>query len=273
MNFYKFLQIFIIFLIIFAWIFSGWQATSLRAEEATSTLPDSAATSMSADLTATSTIADLIATSTSETATSTTAVTPVVTSTPATTSTAEVATSVTSTTSATSTPTDNFTSTQEVSSQSSTENLSSQTEAPSEEELVEESVPQPEPQPEPTTPSPLLKERKFTKEVRIDAGARHFCVAKNFNVNLSGKNEAMVELEFTGMRSNYENLEIGSLPLGIDITFLNNADYSWSPLKSDDGAVLQIVNQPGSQKGNFSIPIIYQSGNSTTICQINIINF
>jgi hypothetical protein len=36
---------------------------------------------------------------------------------------------------------------------------------------------------------------------------------------------------------------------------------------------LEIVNQPGSQKGNFSIPIIYTSSNSTTVCQINVINF
>jgi len=62
------------------------------------------------------------------------------------------------------------------------------------------------------------------------------------------------------------------LPDGIDITFLNNADYFLSPSKSDNAAVVQITNQPDSQKGNFSIPIIYQSGNSTTICQINIIN-
>jgi hypothetical protein len=147
-----------------------------------------------------------------------------------------------------------------------------QTEVPPE-EFVEESTPQPESQSEPTPPSPLLKERKLEKEIHIDAGARHSCIAKNFSLNLSGRERDIVEIEFTGMRSDLESLEIGSLPLGIDITFLNNADYSWSPAKSDSKAVLQIVNQPGSQKGNFSIPIIYTSGNSTTVCQINIINF
>jgi hypothetical protein len=125
----------------------------------------------------------------------------------------------------------------------------------------------------PLLPQIFLKERKFQKEVIIDKNPLHSCVAKNFSIDLSNKDQAVVELEFTGMRSDLENLEVGSLPLGIDITFLNNGDYSWSPSKSDDGAVLKITNQPGSQKGNFSIPIIYQSGNSTTVCQINIINF
>jgi hypothetical protein len=126
---------------------------------------------------------------------------------------------------------------------------------------------------QPSPPQPPLKERRFEKPVRFDKNPPHSCAAKNFSLNLSGVNQAIVEVEFTGMRSDSENLEIGSLPRGIDITFLNNADYSWSPSKSDSGAVLQIINHPGSQKGNFSIPIIYTSGNSTTVCQINIINF
>lgn len=142
--------------------------------------------------------------------------------------------------------------------------------APTEEELPEEAPPPSEPpQPQP----PPLKEHKLQKEVQLDKNARHSCDARTFSVNLSGRDQAIVELEFGGARSDFENIEIGNLPLGIDITFLDNANYEYQPKRSDRGAVLQIVNQPGSQKGNFSIPIIYVSGNSTTICQINIINF
>ncbi|MEK7089611.1 MAG: hypothetical protein AAB920_02215 [Patescibacteria group bacterium] len=121
-------------------------------------------------------------------------------------------------------------------------------------------------------PPPPLKERKFNGDVRLDKNARHSCQAKSFSVNLSAQDRVIIELELTGSRSDTEDIEIGSLPLGIDITFLNNASYSFSSQKSDSGAVLQITNQPGSQKGNFSVPIIYASGNSTTICQINVIN-
>jgi hypothetical protein len=148
----------------------------------------------------------------------------------------------------------------------------------------EESVDEPEPQPEsqlesiqPTSPTSLpkerIKERKLTKEIHIDARALHSCAAKNFSINLSGVNQVIAELEFTGMRSDFENLEIGSLPSGIDVIFLNNAAYEYWPQKRDGGVVLQITNQSGSQKGNFNIPIIYTSGNSTTVCQINVINF
>lgn len=137
------------------------------------------------------------------------------------------------------------------------------------EEVVSNSAPEP-PQ---SQPSPL-KERKLNKEVRIDKDASHQCTAKIFTVDLSGRNSAAIEISLAGGRGGSgENLEIGSLPLGIDITFLNNAGYEWWPQKSEGTTVLQIISQPGSQKGNFSIPIIYQSGNSTTICQINIINF
>ncbi|MDO8522675.1 MAG: hypothetical protein Q7S12_00090 [bacterium] len=143
-------------------------------------------------------------------------------------------------------------------------------------EIEEEEAPAEEVAPvfsAPSEPSPpALKERKLNKKVRLDKNASHSCAAKNFSVNLSGQNQASIELEFNGLRSDTEDIEIGSLPLGIDITFFNNANYSFSPRRSDNGAVLQITNQPGSQKGNFSIPIIYTSGNSETICQINIIN-
>ncbi|MEK7453168.1 MAG: hypothetical protein AAB614_02960 [Patescibacteria group bacterium] len=118
-----------------------------------------------------------------------------------------------------------------------------------------------------------LKERKLEKLIILDKKAKHRCQAGNFTIDISNQNSAIVELGLNGKRGNFENLEIGSLPKGIDITFFNNADYSLSPLKSENHALLQIVNQVGSQKGNFSIPIIYQRGNSTVVCQINVINF
>jgi len=117
-----------------------------------------------------------------------------------------------------------------------------------------------------------LKERKFSKIIILDKNARHSCLAKTFTINISHLKRATAFILFTGMRSSDENIEIGSLPLGIDITFSNN-NYFYNPSKNDEGVMLNIINYDNSQKGNFSIPIIYQSGNSTTICQINIINF
>ena len=125
----------------------------------------------------------------------------------------------------------------------------------------------------PNNPSTsVLKERKFSKTIILDKNARHSCLAKTFTLNVSHIKQTTAFILFTGMRSSDENIEIGSLPFGIDITFSNN-NYFYNPSKNDEGIMLDIVNYDNSQKGNFSIPIIYMSGNSTTICQINIINF
>ncbi len=149
-------------------------------------------------------------------------------------------------------------------------------EQPADEETSEEppaeELQTPEPPQSALPPQPPLKERKLEKRIIVDKNAWHGCEAVNFTVDISNKNSAIVELNLNGKRDSLEDLEIGSLPYGIDITFLTNTNYSWSPAKSDNVAVLQIVNQVGSQKGNFSIPIIYQSGNSTAVCQINVVN-
>ena len=157
-----------------------------------------------------------------------------------------------------------------------TTTTSSITETPQTEELIEEGGAPEEiiqPQELPQLQLPPLKERKLDKEIKIAKNAKHSCSAKNFKIDLTGIDKTIVEFILEGVRSDSENIEIGSLPLGIDITFLNNGDYTYVPGKGDNVFVLQIKNQPGSQKGNFSIPIIYTSGDSTTICQINVINF
>lgn len=128
-------------------------------------------------------------------------------------------------------------------------------------------------------PTPLYyfqpKERKLNKEIKIAKEASYFCVAKTFQIDISNNlNRNIVEIELGGEKPKSPLLEIGNLPLGIDIVFLNTSDYEWRPKENENTAILQIINQFGSQKGNFSIPIIYtdnESGNSV-ICQINIIN-
>ena len=122
-------------------------------------------------------------------------------------------------------------------------------------------------------PTPPLKERRLERMIQIDRNARHSCIVQNFNVNVYGHERITLELGFKGARGDSEHIEIGSLPLGIDITFLNNNDHVYVPARNISSTALQITNQTGSQKGNFNILIIYTIENSTTICQINIINF
>jgi hypothetical protein len=123
---------------------------------------------------------------------------------------------------------------------------------------------------------PILKERKLDKKIKISKEGEYSCSVRNFQVDFSsGPNERIVELELEGKKPKNAVLEIGSLPLGIDITFLNNANYEWNVSQNENIAVLQIIKQEFSQIGNFNIPIIYTDKDSgeSVICQINIINF
>jgi hypothetical protein len=65
------------------------------------------------------------------------------------------------------------------------------------------------------------------------------------------------------------------LPNGIDIVFENNSDYEYRPDPSQDTLVLDIQNEEGSQKGDFSVLIIFtreEVEDSSVICQMNITN-
>jgi hypothetical protein len=149
----------------------------------------------------------------------------------------------------------------------------------SEDEGVEESASEEITQPQeeqPQPPQPITKERKLNKEIKIKKDAQYFCKTKSFYIDISNiNNERIFEIEFEGKKPKNGVLEIGSLPLGIDITFLNKADYEWNVSQNENIAVLQIIKQVFSQKGNFNIPIIYTDKDSreSVICQINIINF
>ncbi|MBU4338687.1 GIY-YIG nuclease family protein [Patescibacteria group bacterium] len=122
----------------------------------------------------------------------------------------------------------------------------------------------------PSSPLAILKERKIQKEIKIDKFAKHRCDAETFRLDISGRTIANSRLDLNGEGG---EIEIGSLPAGIDITFSKNKDYLYQPQNNETALDLQITNETDSQKGSFSVPIIYTSGNSTTICQINIINF
>jgi len=76
-------------------------------------------------------------------------------------------------------------------------------------------------------------------------------------------------------KSGIYEVEIGSLPTGIDIRFLKNNDYQYSPTALETVVDIIIANQTGSSRGDFNIPIIYSkkdTPDSSMICQINIIN-
>lgn len=122
--------------------------------------------------------------------------------------------------------------------------------------------------------SPLFK-REFKKHVAIDSAAAHSCEAGTFTVLLTDKQSAKSNLTLWRPDDTAYEVEIGALPSGIDIKFSKNASYKYALGLSDRTLELRFENQFGSQKGSFSVPIIFtkkDGTNSSVVCQINIIN-
>ncbi|MCJ7804412.1 hypothetical protein MUP35_01625 [Patescibacteria group bacterium] len=121
-------------------------------------------------------------------------------------------------------------------------------------------------------PKPPLKKRKLNKSVKIEKNANYNCSVEPFRVNLVNANQALVKLRFQNPEIESE-IEIGSLPLGIDVVIAKNKDYLYQPQLNEQVLNLEITKQEGAQEGSFSIPILYSKNkNSTIICQINVIN-
>ena len=143
-----------------------------------------------------------------------------------------------------------------------------------EEEIdVAEEVSEPEIQTEP--PSPPLSRRILERRVIVDKKATHSCEVETFRVDISGRDTVTVRVILMRDSSAPHEVEIGSLPDGVDITIAKNGAYRYAQGAEDRYLRLTIRNQEGSQKGNFTIPIIYtkkDGADSSTVCQMNIIN-
>jgi hypothetical protein len=112
-----------------------------------------------------------------------------------------------------------------------------------------------------------LKVRKIERKIEIKNIDNLSCSGDPFSIKISEDETKFVNFKLKG--EGIKNLEIGSLPSGIDIVFAENNDYQVST--NNDIVQIKISRQKGSEKGNFSLPIIFNSKSSTIICQINVI--
>ncbi len=145
-------------------------------------------------------------------------------------------------------------------------------------QVSDEIVPEPEeePIPVPAPPAiPRLSTREMRKNIVVDKKAAHSCEAEVFRVDISDKNSAHSRIILHKDTSDPYTVEVGGLPNGIDVVLSKNKTYLSSVDTNERVVDLEITNEDGSQKGDFSIPIIYTkkgADTSVTICQINIIN-
>lgn len=122
---------------------------------------------------------------------------------------------------------------------------------------------------------PRLTIREFKKNITVDQGALHSCKVEPFRVILTDKKRASAGVFLTKDADISFAVEIGALPKGINIYFSDNNDYKYLPGTSETMLELSLVNETGSQKGDFNIPIIFTKKNvvdSPVICQINVAN-
>jgi len=119
----------------------------------------------------------------------------------------------------------------------------------------------------------LLNKQRLLIDIHLDQTTKHFCLVDPFRLTIR---EGEIQTTLVKLNKNKNNLaetlEIGNLPEGIEIFFDKNTSYSIKPTKDENELELKIIALPNAQKGNFSIPIIYESDNSQTICQINVIS-
>jgi hypothetical protein len=162
-------------------------------------------------------------------------------------------------------------------------------------------IQEPEEIPMPTLPPEALSTRTYSKEIVIQNSTAHSCKAEVFHIDISGKRKAntRIILKESNMQTDFKDasiitdtfeefttldqekilssykVEIGSLPLGIDIVFADNDGYVYLPKRKETLLDLNITIQKNAPKGNFTVPIIYTYRDETytsVICQINITN-
>lgn len=172
------------------------------------------------------------------------------------------------------------------------ENTPEETEATPTESQIEETqieIENPAPIPEPVyTPPPIpvkkpvvnpnLTKRKISKKINIDKQAGHSCKPSVF-ANQIKNGTLQISLLLTkeeGSTYESENLEVGSLPDGINVKIRNSESYTKNISAEENSIPLIITKEQGAQKGSFNIPLVYtvkENGvSSVAVCQFNLVN-
>ncbi len=162
-----------------------------------------------------------------------------------------------------------------------------ETTTPETQEELQAPAPEPTPEPEPT-PIPVPVEEKveeetplseltrvYDKKIFVNKDAKHECKAEFFRIDMSERSSALNTIQFTKEADISYEMEIGSLPIGVDIRFSDSNSYHKNLGSEDESIDISITKEFDAPKGDFSVPIIYtQKGvfDSSVICQLNIVN-
>lgn len=117
--------------------------------------------------------------------------------------------------------------------------------------------------------------RIFTKKIFVNQDAVHTCTTKVFTVDMKGRTSTQNTLILTKEADIAYEIEVGSLPTGIDVRFNDTNSYNRHIGLEDNMIDFTVTKKANAAIGSFTIPIIYtQKGvfDSSVICQINIVN-
>ncbi len=122
-----------------------------------------------------------------------------------------------------------------------------------------------------------LSMRSVQKNIALNPNALHLCSIEPFVVDVSGVDSTVSTLHLIKEDGFDYQIEVGSLPLGIDVALGKEGRYVHEPKKRQDDLELLITRDYGAREGSFSIPIIFtqlteQGAESNVICQMNVVN-
>jgi hypothetical protein len=120
--------------------------------------------------------------------------------------------------------------------------------------------------------------RVFDKSIEVDSEAKQSCGINPFmvKVQLNQSRDLFVQINHPDEGS--FDLEIGSLPYGVDVRFDSSDDYHLDDLNAAQKTRLVIKAYAGAQSGSFNVPILVTKksflglGKSSSIlCQFNVL--
>lgn len=120
---------------------------------------------------------------------------------------------------------------------------------------------------------PLRGEVNISKNSIDYTGGSYTCSVSPFSVDISHTSATtkvlINNINQTGQQSKL--LQVGELPRGFNITFANK-EFSQKITSNITEFSISIEKNVNSQKGSFTIPVIYSVGEKNVVCQVNIIN-
>lgn len=123
---------------------------------------------------------------------------------------------------------------------------------------------------------PLIPNRGEVNKKKTDidyTNGSYLCEITPFSSTVgSGTSHATVKIKNLNQIGNQtRQLLVGELPYGFKIVFANDT-FSQNVIGNQTEFPISIIKSSDAQKGSFVVPIFYSVGETTVMCQMNVVN-